>query len=398
MRLKARSGNRRAAAVLVGAALAGVLVAALAGCGGHLGKMRRSLEIESQGDGSAGPSTATKAVKAPRVAPTLEEIATSDELWTGVAVSRDGRIFVCFPRWSADPAVSVGEIRAGGKIWPYPDEEWNAWAPPADPARHFVCVQSVYVDSDDYLWVLDPASAYMQGVVPGGAKLIKVDIRKNQVVREIQFDETIAPAASYLNDVRVDAQRNVAYMTDSGLGALIAVDLGMGKARRMLADHPSTKSEDTVLRIEGKEWRVAGRAPQIHADGLALDAAGDYLYYHALTARNLYRIGTRFLLDPALTEHELAAKVESLGTTGATDGMEFGPEGYLYLTGIEDGTIKVFASIGNTELIIRDPRLIWPDSFARGPGGYMHVTTSQVNLGANRTQPYRLFRFKLETP
>ena len=396
MSFKTRSANQRVAVIVLGAVLAGVLVVALAGCGGRLGKMRRSLESESRGDASAGQPAATKAAKAPRVAPTLEEIATSDELWTGVAVSRDGRIFVCYPRWSANPTVSVGEIRIGGKIWPCPDEEWNTWAPPADPVRHFVSVQSVYVDRDDYLWVLDPANAYMQGVVEGGAKLVKVDIRKNQIVHQIQFDETIAPPASYLNDVRVDTGRGVAYITDSGLGALIVVDLATGKSRRVLADHSSTKSEDLVLRIDGKEWRPNGRAPQIHADGLALDAAGDYLYYHALTARNLYRIGTRFLLDPALTEHELVAKVESLGTTGAADGMEFGPDGYLYLTGIEDGTIKVFASIGNTEPIIRDPRLIWPDSFARGPGGYMHVTTSQINLGAARAQPYKLFRFKLE--
>lgn len=396
MNLESRSRRRQALTIALGAALAAVLVADLAGCGGRLGRMRRSLESESSGDASAGQPTAAKSPKTPKVAPALEEIAVSDELWTGVAVSRDGRIFVCFPRWSADPAVSVGEIRIGGKIWPCPDQEWNTWAPPADPARHFVCVQSVYVDRDDFLWVLDPASAYMQGVVPGGAKLVKVDIRKNQVVQEIRFDETAAPPASYLNDVRVDTQRKVAYITDSGLGALIVVDLATGKARRVLADHSSTKSEDVALRIDGKEWRTNGLAPQIHADGVALDAAGEFLYYHALTARNLYRIGTQYLLDPALTEHELAARVESLGTTGATDGMEFGPEGYLYLTGIEDGTIKVFASIGNTEPIIRDPRLVWPDSFARGPGGYMHVTTSQINLGADRTQPYKIFRFKIE--
>jgi sugar lactone lactonase YvrE len=292
--------------------------------------------------------------------------------------------------------VSVGEIRIGGKIWPCPNEEWNAWAPAVDPATHFICVQSVYVDRNDFLWVLDPASAYMRGVVPGGAKLVKIDIRKNEVVQQIDFDETIAPPASYLNDVRVDAQRNVAYITDSGLGALVVVDLATGKSRRVLAGHSSTKSENITLRVDGKEWLMGGRAPEIHVDGLALDPAGDYLYYHALTARNLYRIGTQYLRDAALTEPELAARVESLGTTGAADGIEFGPDGYLYLTGIEDRTIRVFASIGNTETVIRDPRLVWPDSFARGPGRYLHVTASQINLGADSKPPYKLFRFKLE--
>ncbi len=32
----------------------------------------------------------------------LKEIARSDKLWTGVAVSREGRIFVNYPRWSPE--------------------------------------------------------------------------------------------------------------------------------------------------------------------------------------------------------------------------------------------------------------------------------------------------------
>ena len=36
--------------------------------------------------------------------------AESDRLWTGVAVSSDGRVCVCFPRWSADNPVSLGEL------------------------------------------------------------------------------------------------------------------------------------------------------------------------------------------------------------------------------------------------------------------------------------------------
>jgi sugar lactone lactonase YvrE len=315
-------------------------------------------------------------------------------MWTGVAVSKEGRIFVNFPRWSADVAMSVGEIRATGLVSPYPDDEWNAWAPPKDPTTHFVCVQSVYIDSADYLWVLDAASAYLQGVVPDGPKLVKIDLQRNSVVETHIFDHTIAPSASYLNDVRVDTRTNVAYITDSGLGAIIVVDLSGNAVRRVLSENPTTKSEGVVLRIEGKEWRLNGRAPQVHADGIALDPAGKYLYYQALTGRSLYRIDTRYLRDPAVTERDLAAEVESLGTTGAADGMEFGSDGYLYLTGIEENAVKVFAALGDSRIVIKDPSLRWPDSLARGPGGYMYVTTSQMHLAADRKQPCSVYRFK----
>jgi sugar lactone lactonase YvrE len=325
---------------------------------------------------------------------TLIEVAGSDRLWTGVAVSKQGRIFVTYPRWSADVPFSVGEISESGRVVPFPNEMWNAWDASSAPADHLICVQSVHIDSDDFLWVLDPASAYMRGVVPGGAKLLKIDLAANKVVKKILFDQTIAPPASYLNDIQVDTKREVGYITDSGLGALIVVDLKTGTGRRLLTGHHSTRSEDVVLTIGGSQWRVGGRAPQVHADGLALDMRGEYLYYQALTGRNLYRIETRWLRDPAMSERQLAMQVETLGETGAADGIAFGPDGYLYLTAIEDNAINMFTSPGMVKTIVRDPRLLWPDSFARGPNGYMYVTTSQIHLGSDAAGPYMIFKFK----
>jgi len=324
----------------------------------------------------------------------LVEVAGSDRLWTGVAVSDDGRIFVSFPRWSEDVTFSVGEVGASGKVVPYPDEDWNTWDDSSEPGDHFVCVQSVYVDEKDFLWILDPASPMFGGVVPGGPKLLKVDIDKNKVVQKIIFDESVAPPASYLNDVRVDTGKNVAYITDSGLGAIIVVELAKGKARRLLGNHPSTKAEGVVLKIGGREWRRDGNAPEVHSDGLALSNDGRYLYYQALTARTLYRIETRWLLDPALPEAQLGAKVESMGRTGAADCIEFGPDDYLYLTAIEDNAIKTFAALDRAETVVKDKRLLWPDSIARGGDGYMYVTTSQIHLGAGASEPYRIFKFK----
>ena len=386
---------------VIAAVVASMLIAGLAGCA-RLAALRQSLERET-GERPRQERQAARPKVAPwRSIPALEGVATSERLWTGVAVSKDGRIFVNYPRWSEDVPISVAEIRKSGgteaprTVEPFPDAEWNTWNPSEDLARSFVCVQSVYVDRDNFLWVLDTGNAFLRGIVPGGAKLVKIDLRQNSAVQEIAFDETAAPAASYLNDVRVDTAKRVAYITDSGLGALVVVDLETGRSRRVLADHGSMKSENVVLSVGGREWRPGGQVPKIHADGVALDGTGDYLYYHALTGRNLYRIETRYLIDPGLSAQQLAAKVESLGATGACDGMEFGPDGYLYLTGIEDNSIRVFASIGNTETVIKDPRLVWPDSFARGSDGYMYVTTSQLHLGVDSKEPFGLFRFKVE--
>ena len=57
----------------------------------------------------------------------LQEVAKFDHQVTGVTVSEDGRIFVNFPRWSEDVAVSVAEVMKDGSIKAYPNDEWNAW-------------------------------------------------------------------------------------------------------------------------------------------------------------------------------------------------------------------------------------------------------------------------------
>jgi sugar lactone lactonase YvrE len=321
----------------------------------------------------------------------LVEVAASERLWTGIAVSGSGRIFVCFPRWSDDVPISVGEVLESGRVRPFPDTAWNHWDDSVKPEDHFVCVQSVYMDKDDNLWILDPASPYLAGVVPGGAKLLKVDIGRGTVVQKILFDGNAAPPASYLNDVRIDTENDVAYITDSGLGAIVVVDLKTGTARRVLADHPSTKSEGIVLTIEGKKWLPGGKTPQVHADGLALSRDGEFLYYHALTGLTLYRIETRWLRDATFGEHTHGAKVESLYETCAADGMSIGPDGYLYLTSLEDNAIKLFTSLGRLETVVKDPELKWPDSMAWGPDGHLYVTTSQIHLGDRRHEPYRIF-------
>lgn len=213
---------------------------------------------------------------------------------------------------------SVGEIDSAGEAHPFPNDKINEWDSSLTPMDHFVCVQSVYVDRDDFLWILDPANPGFQGVVEMGAKVMKVDLERNKVVMTIILDRTIAPENSYLNDIRVDAKKRYAYITESGTGAIVVINLESGKPRRLLAEHPSTKAEDITLTIEGVPFGA-----KVHADGLALDSDGKYLYYQALTGRTLYRIETKSLRDEELSEAKLAEKVETLGESGASDAIAF---------------------------------------------------------------------------
>jgi len=319
----------------------------------------------------------------------LKQVAQSSELWTGVAVSKEGRIFVNYPRWTGAEKTSVAEIISSGVPRPFPNEIWNRWDASLSPKEHFVCVQSVYVDDEDNLWILDPANALMRGVVKGGAKLVRVDLRTNQVVQKVLFDETVAPSSSYLNDVRVDTKKQFAYITDSGEGAIVVVNLATGQARRALYSHLSTRAEETTFTVEGVTLRA-----KINSDGLALDPRREYLYYQALTSRSLYRIKTESLQDFSLSELQLAEKVEFVAKTGVADGIEFDRDGNLYLTSLEYNAIRQYTPAGKIEIVVQDSALKWPDSFSITADGGIYVTTSQLHLGSSRNQPYQIFKLQ----
>jgi sugar lactone lactonase YvrE len=325
--------------------------------------------------------------------PTLEVVVESEHQWTGVAVTSDGRIFVNFPRWWPEVPMSVAEVLADGTLAPYPDEAWNAWAPAADPKNSFVCVQSVFADGDGSLWILDPANPWFQGVVPGGAKLMEIDVESGEVKRVIFFDDQTAPAGSYLNDVRIDNDEEAAYITDSGMGALVVVDLATGESRRLLTDHPSTRSEELVLTIEGNEWLLPdGSAPQVHSDGIALDLARDLVYFQALTGRTLYRISAAALRDPSMSAEDLAARLVAVAMPGPSDGLLWDGDQGVFLSAIEHDAVRWWNPRSGIETVIEEPVIAWPDSFALGPDGALYVTTSPIHRGPNPPEPYRLLR------
>jgi len=208
---------------------------------------------------------------------TLESVASSEDQWTGVARSSDGRMFVNFPRWTNDLKQSVGEI-VDGKVKPYPDRSWNTNSGSAND-RQFVCVQSVFVDDRNQLWVLDPANPFMEGVVERGPRLYQFDLATDSLKRMYAFGDSLIDSNVYLNDVRIDEKRKMAYLTDSGMGGIYVLDLQTGEVQLRLEDHFSTDAETDKLTIKEYTWEG-----EIHSDGIALSNEGDYLYYAALSA------------------------------------------------------------------------------------------------------------------
>jgi sugar lactone lactonase YvrE len=108
----------------------------------------------------------------------------------------------------------------------------------------------------------------------------------------------------------------------------------------------------------------------------------------------MYRVATVWLRDASVHPRQIAGHVQRVGEAGASDGIMFGPDGNLYLTSLEFNAIRRITIRGDLELVCRDPRLNWPDSFAVGPDGFMYVTTSQIHLWGNAPEPYRILKFR----
>ncbi|EGP88944.1 uncharacterized protein MYCGRDRAFT_108740 [Zymoseptoria tritici IPO323] len=372
--------------------------------------------------------------------PSPELIHLYNDQWpTGVAVSRNGRIFSNYPR-ALDPnntEYTVAELFANNTERAYPNATYNL--PPSGlvdnstgtpmsvgNASHLTGVQSVVIDGANRLWILDTGrTAISDGTIlpasPGGAKLVGVDLDTDQIFTTIVFDSKAAPAASYLNDMRFDLSSNltksgqgVAYITDSspeGQNAIVVVDLGTGEAWRRLVLHPSVQANaGFVPTIAGYPVYINQTGDEtatnvnFGADGIALSADNSELYYATTGGRELFSVPTKNLLDRSRNA-ELKARgaVQYHGETGLKDGMDTDTNGMIYAGNIEDNAVAYFdPATGLLNTLVRDPRFVWTDCVYSGFDGYLYFTQNQLWRRPQhwfgeerRVMPYALFRVPL---
>lgn len=340
----------------------------------------------------------------------LETFAEFDEhMGLGVSVTSENRVFVSFPDFNADKQFALMEVMEDGKKLVYPDLKWNTKAEEDNYKDHFLRIQDIEVDGDDMLWVLDSKPAQEgnifgdgEGKDTGMFKLVKINTKNDEVVSVYTFDD-LDKKHSALNDVRVDLEKNLAYLSDPGLAAIVILDLETGKSRTVLKESDFTKADDFPLKYSGVEMRNENGQPfSSDVNGIALTHDFEYFYFKPINDRDLYKIETKYLADSSYTDNDLYDKVETIEDVGINHGMVADDKGNIYLTTSEEYSVSYVDPEGELHTLVQDPELLWPDSLGIGTDGYIYFSATQIqrlpqwNGGEDKTDyPYKVFKVKL---
>jgi len=329
----------------------------------------------------------------------LEVVAqSSDYAMNGVAVTRDGRVFVSIPQWTDVASPSVAEIKDDGAITPYPGGRWNDYDP-RRPMDRFVNVNAVHADGAGSLWAVDYAGPRFGPSIDGAQKLVRIDLATDQVVRTYRFDDAVLPDDARLNDVRVDAERGVAYISEFGVGAIIVLDIESGAAFRALDRHHSTRAHPDV---ETTFLGAPFRTDFLQVNDIELSPDGETLYYQPTGGPILWKIATEILRKPqsnaALEPHvAIAAKSMTIG------GMTRDDDGLLYLGSVQDNAIwTIDPATAERAILLQDDRLLWPDAMSVSVDGDLYIPAPQLRLlpklndGVDRTRgDFAVYRVRL---
>jgi len=320
----------------------------------------------------------------------FEIVAELEQGPGNITVTPDGEILVSLHQFFGHE-MRVARVAADGSLTEF-----------AGPAG-LDSVLGLQADAHGVVWLLDNA---MRG--NGKRRLVGWHAVADRSVTDI--DLSVASVdGSFLNDLAVDSDKRFAYVADPAGGedaAIIVVDLAAGEARRVLQGHLSVTPSVTDLVIDGTPVQIrrddgSTFRPRVGVNPIALDRAGEWLYYGPMHGYTMYRVRTADLRNPDLSDATLGERVEPWAGRPISDGISIDDEGHLYLGDLSRNAIGVIGPDRRYRQFLSDPRLSWIDAFSFGPDGWLYAVANQLhrttvlNNGTAATRPpYLVIRFR----
>jgi sugar lactone lactonase YvrE len=229
------------------------------------------------------------------------------------------------------------------------------------------------IDSKNRMWILD--MALIEGnIQENEMKLILWDLTKNELIKQYIFKKNeIHLKNSFLNDLVVDDEKEIAFISDSGIPvseknsefkpALLVYELKHNRVRRLFESHKSMMPDPKVWIVSNSKKCFEDSPMKTGVDGIALSCDKRTLYWTPLTSRELFSIEIEDLLRNDET------KIKLLGNKRiASDGLICSNKKECFVTDIETNSIFSFNQNFNNSykrLIRNDQFIVWPDTFVR---------------------------------
>ncbi|MCX7660772.1 MULTISPECIES: L-dopachrome tautomerase-related protein [Caldimonas] len=332
-------------------------------------------------------------------------------LMQGVKVDSRGNIYVSTARWGGKevPATLSKLVKVGHewKLQPFPSKEMNDVANP----KGLKAVLGFEIDRNDVMWILDQGHIAGAPSGPGDEKLIGWDLKTGKEVARYEFTEADSDRkCSFLNDLAVDNDAGVIYISDSGIfcdplkGGLIVYNMRTNQAKRVLSAPEWVNDEKFTFQIHGRPVLKNGPM-RTGADGIALSGDKKTLYWTNLTGNRLLALPTPLMRDFSKSEDEIKKAVKVVATLPSnTDGMTADRDNNLYMTALTlNGVMKRDAKSGAVSLLVSSDEISWPDTLAWGPGGTLYLVSNHLHLWVDgdmdfdkpKVPNFRIYRMKL---
>jgi sugar lactone lactonase YvrE len=334
--------------------------------------------------------------------PSLEVLFQLPLAPAGMTVAPGGD-FVISVSFEEKPENRVIEVTKTGESKPFPNSAISK-AEPDEPLT-LDAVQGMQTDKDGIVWMLDSGR---RGEVP--PKIVAWDAGHKRLHRVINLSQPAVLSGSNVDDIAVESEHPVLYVSDPANGAdaaLVVVDIPTGLARRVLQGHPS------VVPVAGLDLVIDGRKiqsrrldgsvadPQGGVKPFALDRHGEWLYFGPMRSLKLYRIKTEHLRNAALSGEKLAGLVEEYSAKPLCAGISIDFKNNIYVSDLGAKAIGMIAAVTKEyRVLTSDPRLIWPDGLCFGPDGRLHFF-SNVRRARSRGAKAEVetnYLFRLQTP
>lgn len=346
------------------------------------------------GGGSAFPDVSTP----PAVPPSQVEAVVDLEMPPGcVAVSREGRVF-----FDTHPFAAPGRFGLP-HVFELVDGQARPW-PSAEDQDLFVAPFGLTADAQGRLWFVEPAT-----LDRSATRLLAFDIDSG----ELLLDHTLPDGVGrFAQDLRVSPDGRHVVLADTGAfaftpGQLLVFDVDAREIVRTV-QHPSFQPQDWFIRrYDGRPHRVAWGLLtfQVGVDGIAFGPDGDWLYYATMSHDTLYRVPADRLLDPAVSDDDLADAIEVVGPKPQSDGITVTDDGHVLLADVENGGIAEVAPDGTLRTLTASDDVIWADGVA-ARDGVVWFTDSAIPAYLQQSlappprdvlasaAPYHLYRFE----